>query len=245
MEKEAKHSSDIYTMVAWADAHRKQLMWTLGGVLVACALVGMYFMRKTDREVRANEAFCALTIPVPGRDVATAAAAAQFAQVGDDYPETSGGARALLEAGAIYFQAGEFEQARMTFQRVLAEHGDYPLANEAAIGVAVSLEAEGKLPEATARYEEIIHNGKPDSTTPQAQSALARLYTEQGHPDRAFEVYKQMLEARGGDSWTMEAQVQGRELLEKYPALKQQLAPAAASATGAPVLNVAKPPGQP
>jgi predicted negative regulator of RcsB-dependent stress response len=235
MEKEAKHGDDIYALVAWADANRKQLMWTLGAVVVAGILVGLYFMRKTSREAAANEAFCALKIPVPGRDEATAALAAQFAQVGDEYPGTSGGVRALLEAGTIYFEAGEFEQARVMFQKVLAEHGDYPLASQAAIGVAVSLEAEGNLPEATARYEEIVRRGTVDSTLPQAQSALARLYTEQNHPDRAFELYKQMLGARGSDSWTMEAQVQARELLEKYPALKQQLAPPAASATSAPV----------
>jgi predicted negative regulator of RcsB-dependent stress response len=247
MENEDKHGGDLYALVAWADKNRKQLTWTVGAVLIAGALVGLYFMHKQSRETRANEAFCALKLPVPGQGTSTAADAAQFAQVADEYPETSGGARAMMEAAGIYFEAGEFEKARVMFQRLLAEHSDFPLASEAAAGVAASLEAQGKLAEATARYEEIVHRGTPDSTWPQARSALARLYTEQNHPDRAFEIYKEMLNARSGDSWTMEAQVEARELLEKYPALRQQLAPpaapaaTAAPATTAPVLDVAKP----
>jgi predicted negative regulator of RcsB-dependent stress response len=250
MEKEAKQGGDIYALVAWADKNRKQLMWTVGAVLIAAASVGFYIMHKDGREEKANEAFFALKQPVPGLDTPTAAMADQFAQVADDYSETSGGARAMMEAGQIYFEAGEFEKSRTMFQRLLAEHPDFPLASAATVGVAASLEAEGKLAEATARYEEIVHGGTQDSTWPQARSALARLYTEQNHPDRALDVYKEMLEARSGDSWTMEAQVQVRELLDKYPQLRQQLAPPSApaippaaappAATG-PVLDVAKP----
>jgi predicted negative regulator of RcsB-dependent stress response len=247
MDKEAKQGSDLYALVAWADKNRKQLMWTVGAVLIAVACVGFYLMHKDSREVSANEAFCALKLPVPGRDAPTAAMAAQFEQLADQYPETSGGARAMLAAAGIYFETGDFEKARVLFQTLLSEHPDFPLANEAAMGVAVSLEAEGKVAEATARYEEIVRRATPDSTWPQSRSALARLYTQQNHPDRAFAMYKEMLEGRNGDSWTMEAQVQVRELLEKNPALRQQLAQApapaapAAPAPVAPVLDVGKP----
>jgi predicted negative regulator of RcsB-dependent stress response len=250
MEKEANQGGDFYALVAWANKNRKQLTWTVGLVLAVVAAAGFYFMHKNSREASANEAFFALKQPVPGQDTPTAAMADQFAQVANDYPETSGGARAMLVAGGIYFEAGEFEKSRVIFQRLLSEHPDFPLANTAAVGIAASLEAEGKTAEATARYEEIVRRGTPDSTAPQARSALARLYTEQNHPDRALEMYKQMLETRSGDSWTMEAQVQVRELLEKYPQLRQQLAPptapsipaaAAAPAATGPVLDVAKP----
>jgi predicted negative regulator of RcsB-dependent stress response len=254
MEKEANQGGDFYALVAWADKNRKQLMWTAGVVLAVVVVAGFYVMHKDSREAKANEAFFALKEPAPGRDTATAAMADQFAQLANDYPETSGGARAMMEAGGIYFEAGEFEKSRTIFQRLLAEHPDFPLANTAAVGIAASLEAEGKVAEATARYEDIVHRGTPDSTWPQARSALARLYTQQNHPDRAFEMYKEMLEGRSGDSWTMEAQVQVRELLEKYPQLRQQLAPptapsipaaAAPPAATGPVLDVAKPRTQP
>lgn len=244
MDKEVKQGDDIYALVAWADKNRKQLMWTVGTVLIVAACAGIYFMHKNSREISANEAFCALKLPIPGRDTPTAAAAAQFAQVADEYPGTSGGARAMMTAAGIYFEAGEYEKARTLFGRLLVEHPDYPLADEAALGVAVCLESEGKLAEATARYEEIVRRGTPDSTWPQARSALARLYAAQNHPDRALDIYKEMLQARNGDSWTMEAQVQARELLEKYPQLRQQLAPPAAPAapaTTGPILNVGKP----
>jgi tetratricopeptide (TPR) repeat protein len=240
MEKEAKSGGDLLALVAWADARRKQLMWTAAAVAAVGLLVGLYFMHKNSHEAAGNAAFFALKLPVPGKDALTAADAAPFAQVADDYSDTTGGARAMLMAGRIYFEAGDFEKARAMFQRMLAEHSDYPLANEAAIGVALSLEAEGKLAEATARMEDIVRRGPQDSTWTQAQSALGRLYTEQNHPDRALEAYKQLLSANDNDSWTMEARPQISDLLDKYPALRQQLAPPAKPATP-PVLDVGKP----
>jgi predicted negative regulator of RcsB-dependent stress response len=236
MEKEANSGGDIYALVAWADAHRKQLIWGAVVVLAVVAVVGGYFMHKNGREDAANDALFALQLPVQGRPEIQAAAVASFVQVADEYPDTSAGTRAMLVAGGMYFEGNDFEKSRGMFQRLLAGRPDYPLANLAALGVAVNLEAEGKLPEAAARYEEIVHRVPQDSTWPQAQSALGRIYTEQNHPERAFDVYKQMLEERNGDSWTMEAQPQIRELLDKYPALRQQLAPppSAPAATPAP-----------
>jgi tetratricopeptide (TPR) repeat protein len=241
MEKQADQSGDIYALVAWADAHRKQLISTAITIAVLGVGVGGYFMHKNSREEAANEALFAVQLPTPGQP--QSASASSFVQVADEYPDTSAGARAMLMAGGIYFEDNQFEQSRGMFQRLLAGHPDYPLANLAALGVAVNLEAEGKLPEAAARYEEIAHREPPDSTWPQAQSALARIYTEQNHPERALDVYKQMLEARSGDSWTMEAEPQLRELLDKYPALRQQLAPPATApaSTPAPTLDLGKP----
>jgi tetratricopeptide (TPR) repeat protein len=237
MDKEANNGGDIFALVAWADAHRKQLIWTVSVVAGLGLVVGLYFMYKNNREDAANAALFAQQLPVPGKPV-TAAQAAPFAQVAEEYPDTSAGARAMLLAGGIYFEGDEFEQSRQMFQRLLATHSEYPLANLAALGVAVSLEAEGKLPEAATRYEEIAHRVPPDSTWPQAQSALARIYTEQNHPERAFEVYRQILEARNNDSWTMEAEPQLRELLDKYPALRQQLNPPTTAPAHAPSLDL-------
>lgn len=246
MDKDANSGGDFYAFVAWADAHRKQLIWTLAAVVAVGAVVGLYFTYKNSHEDRANAALFALDMPIPGHDPATTAQAAQFAQVADEYPDTSAGARAMLLAGRIYFEANEFDQAKMMFQRVLAEHPTFPLANIAAVGVAASLEAEGKLPEATARYEDIVRRATQDSTWPQAQAALARLYTKQNQPERAFEAFKQLLSAGSSDSWTMEAQLQVRELLDKYPQLRQRPAQTAAPAASpipetAPVLNLPKP----
>ena len=91
MDNEAKQGGDLYALVAWADKNRKQLLWTVGAVVIAGAAAGLYFMHKDSRETSANAAFCALKLPIPGRDTPTAALAAQFEQLADEYPETSGG----------------------------------------------------------------------------------------------------------------------------------------------------------
>lgn len=240
MDKEANNGGDILALVAWADAHRKQLIWTATAVAAVGLMLGLYVMYKNNREDSANATLFAVALPTPGRPV-TAALAAPFAQVAEEYSDTTAGARAMLLAGGIYFEGNQYDQSTGMFQRLLASHPEYPLANLAALGIAVNLEAQGKLPEAASRYEEIVRRVPPDSTWSQAQSALARIYTEQNHPDRAFETYRQMLETRNSDSWTMEAQTQVRELLDKYPSLRQQLAPPPTAAPTAPAAPASTP----
>lgn len=245
MDKDTKSGGDIYALVAWADANRKQLIWGATAVVCAAAIIGLYVMHKYNQESDANAALAVVRLPpVPEQ-------APQFAEVANRYPQTISGARAMLIAGGLYFQDGQFEPARMMFQRLLAEHPDFSLADEASIGVAVCLEAEGKTNEAIAHYEEILHR-PPGPTWAQTRSALARLYAQQNQPERAMQLYIEMLQARNNDSWTMEASAQVSELLEKYPSLRQKLAaqsapaaaPAAPAATGAtpvPVLQGIKP----
>ncbi len=238
MDKEIKHQSggDFLAFVAWAHANRKGLWWALGLVVVAGLGVGVYFMHQANREEEANVAFCALNLPGAGDQASTAA---QFAQVADDYPGTIAGAHALLVAGGINFETGQFEAARAMFGRFLADHGDSPLASEAAVGIAVCLEVEDNQAEATAHYEAVLQRSQ-DFTWPQVKSALARLYEEQNHPDRALQQYKELFQANGNDSWTLEARVQAEELLEKYPNLLKQVAAPAAPA-GGPSFNMVKP----
>jgi tetratricopeptide (TPR) repeat protein len=244
MEKEIKQQAggDVLSVIAWAHANRKQLTWTLGLVAAVGLVAGLYYMHQLSRQDAADAAFCAVNLPFVGQRTPTAADAEQFAQVADSYPGTSAGANARLLAGGIDYDTGQYAAAQGMFERFLAEHGDSPLANEAAVGAASSLEVQGKLADAAVRYEAILQRGQ-DSMAPQVKSALARIYTEQNQPDRALQEYKEMLQANGSDSWTMEARVQAGELLEKYPSLRQKVAaPAAPAAPAAgPVLDLGKP----
>lgn len=222
MDKNENQGGDIYALVAWADKNRKQLLIGLAVVILAGAVAGLYVWHKTAAETAANAAYCDIK-PSPPGEPGTAAQAAQYAQVANNYPDTSAGARAMLMAGSVYFETGAYDQAQAMFQRLLGEHPDFPLADEAEIGVATCLEVKGNKAEAIQHYSSILQRA-PGPTWSQARSSLARIYTDENKPEEAVQQYVEMLQARQNDSWTMEAQVQMQGLLEKYPALRQKLA---------------------
>lgn len=213
MDTQANNSMDIYGLVAWAKENQKRLTIAVTIVVVLGAIVGIYFWHGNAQAQSADAALDRITGSDP----------AEFMQVANLYSSTDAAGRALLLAGQLQFQTGKFDQAQATFQRFLAEHHDSPLASQAAVGVAASLEAQGKVADATARYEEISRR-PPDSTTIQAQAALARLYAVQGKYDQALRQYVALFQQGGNDTWVNEARVELQELISKHPELKQKLA---------------------
>ncbi len=230
MDTQSTNSMDIYGLVAWAKENQKRL--TIGGAIVVVIglIVGIYFWHNNYQADSANAALDRIT----GNDPA------QYMEMANLYPDTTAAARALLIAGQLQFEAGKYDVAQGTFQRFLAEHHDYPLASQAAVGIAACLEAQGKTAEAAAKYEEISRR-PPDSTTIQAQAALARLYTAQGKYEPALRQYAALLQNGGNDSWINEAKVEVQDLLTKHPELRQKLGPPPA-APGLPTAPT--PPGR-
>ena len=92
----------------------------------------------------------------------------------NDYPGTTAAARALLTAAGMLFDAGKFKEAQDQFEKCLRDYSDFPLVNQASLGIAACLEAQGKTADAAARYDDYIKRHGSDSTIQQAKSALAR-----------------------------------------------------------------------
>jgi predicted negative regulator of RcsB-dependent stress response len=243
MENDVKSTADLYRLVAWAHARRKQLIWISTIVVVAAAIIGIYIWRTNYNENLASESLSRLKLPT-GSETITASAADPYIKVVNDFPGTRAGARALLMAAGILFDSGKFKEAQDQFDRFMREYSDSPLVSQALIGIAASLEAQGKIPEATARYEDITKRRSLDSTMPQANSALARLYLAQNKPDRAFKIYKELAQSGNPDSWSSEAGIQAEELLQKYPDLRKSMMtmppPSASPTPTAPALNLPK-----
>jgi tetratricopeptide (TPR) repeat protein len=143
--------------------------------------------------------------------------------VAADYPNTTGGARALLLAGTTLFEQGKYSQAQAEYEKFLQKHPDYQLANEAAVGLAASLEAQGKTPEAISRYEEIAKRHGAESS--QAKVSLARLYLTQNKTDTALKLYDDVIKDGRQSSWGYEAELERETLLTQHPELKKQPAP--------------------
>lgn len=234
MEKEVTQTADFYRLVAWMHTNRKRILIISAVVLVVGAGIGIFNWNKSNREAQANEALSNISPPSSAEESTNAAAAEPYLKVAADYKGTSGGARALLIAGGILFDAGKFQDARKRFEQFLVDYPDYPLADQALLGVDASYEAEGSLTEAATRYKDFVERHPTASTLPQAKSALARVYLAENKPELALQQYDDLERARNNDSWTAEAGIQKEELLAKYPNLRKQNP--ASTATSAPII---------
>ncbi len=241
MENEVKQTADFYRLVAWMHTNRKRLLIISAVVLIAGGGIGIYNWNKSNHETQANEALSNINPPSSAEESTNAAAAEPYLKVAAEYKGTSGGARALLIAGGILFEAGKFQEAQKRFEQFLGEYPDFPLADQALLGVDASYEAEGNLTEAATRYKDFVERHPTASTLPQAKSALARIYLAENKPELALQQYDDLERTRNNDSWTAEAGIQKEELLAKYPALRKQT-PVPATTSAPMTITPPKPP---
>lgn len=234
MDKAVEQSPDYYELLAWLHANRQRVIAISAAVIVIGAAIGIYFWHNNYRETQANIALSDIKLPTPVRGAQPIPPDGQpYIDVANQYSGTSAGSRALLLGAEAYFDAGKFDQAQAQFGRFLGEYPDSPLANQAALGVAASLEAAGKVTEAATRYNDLINRHPNSSIIPQAKSALARLYVAQNKPELAAPIYEELARANNNDTWSAEAGIQLEELLAKYPQLRKP-PPAPAPTTSAP-----------
>ena len=230
MDKDVTQSADFYRLVAWLHANRQRLIRISVAVLAVAAVITGYVLYKQHVETAASEALSLLKPPRYSEEALNinAADAEPFLKLAQERSGTRAAARALIIGGGILFDAGKFDKSQEAYEQFLREYPEDPLASQAMIGVASSLEAQGKLADATARFSDLIKRHQADATTPQAKSALARLYLAQNKPELALQYYEELARANNNDTWTSEAGIQIQELLAKYPNLRKPVAPAPA-----------------
>lgn len=223
MDKDIQHTADFYRFVGWAHANRKRLIVIGSIVLVIAAVFGFMSWHKDYAEQQANADLMAVNLPKSAEEAANPAFAAAYVKVADEHPGTSAAARALMLAGAVYFNAGQFEKARHQFEQYLRDYPDYPLTGQALVGVASSYEGEGNIAQAAARYDDLLTHHTAEAVVEEARSALARLYLEQKKPEQALRLYEELERDNSTrpDSWTQEAKRQIAEVLTKYPELRK------------------------
>lgn len=222
-----KQSADFYELVAWFHANRKQVIIVAIIVAVIGAGYGIFVWSKNSSEASANAALSTIRPPMAREGQSTGPADAEpYLKVAQEHSGTAAGARALLIGAGILFDGGKFDQAKQDFDKFFAQYPENPLAIQALVGSAASLEAQGKLADAAAHYDDILkHHGNESAVMPQVKSALARLQVALNHPEEALRLYDDMLKVQSNDSWTAEAGIQREELLAKYPNLRKPVAP--------------------
>ena len=126
----------------------------------------------------------------------------------------------LLPGGAELFAAGRFADAQLQFQKFLDAHPDGDFTAPAALGVAASQEALGKLDLAIAGYQRVA-NGFSDAVAANtaaanaAKFALARIDEQQGKFTDALNFYEAIARTSPGSVLAQEAGMRAMELKMK------------------------------
>jgi predicted negative regulator of RcsB-dependent stress response len=158
----------------WLEAKRNLLI----GIAVALlAAWGIYFFVTTQaeqKEVAAGQALTQLLTTPPASATGAGQLADAFARLAAQYPGTAAAQRAQLQAASAFFTAGRYADAQAQFQKFIDANAAGPLAATAQLGVAASLEAQGK-PEAVAAYQRVVSVFPASPAESSAKAALARL----------------------------------------------------------------------
>lgn len=232
MDSEIAQTKTWYDFLGWLDTHKKQILQVTGGVAVVAVVVSFIVWRSNQKELEASSALIMLQLDASRSGASRGEALKRFAA---ENASTQAGTHALLLAGAALFTDGKYAEARSCFEQFLARTSDSPFAVQANYGIATTLEAEGKLSEAMAKYETISRLSR-EPLAERAKIAIARILLAQQKPEEAFKIYRQL--AGTTTPVQMEAQLRGSELLRQHPEFAPTNAPVEAPQT--PVLTPQK-----
>ena len=234
---------DIYKWMAWFHAHLKQVIACAAALAIIGSGLGIYFWKQGQNELEANTRLFSLPPAFGGGEkILGQPSAADLQSIANDYPSTSAGQQAELLAAQTFFVTGDYKKAQGAFEKFLADHESSPLAAQAAVGVAASLEAQKDIDGAIKKYQDIVSRYATAGVADPVKLTLARLYEKKDQPAQALKYYEELTRVPSRyDPWATEAQEREQLLLAKHPELKKPVAPPSAM----PMLSPAKSlPGQ-
>jgi predicted negative regulator of RcsB-dependent stress response len=117
-------------LLAWFETHKNEVAIAAIAVLVVGGIASFIIWRNSEKQLAAGESLTSVSLAqaAPGAQ----GTADAFLKVASEYPKSEAGAVALLQAAGALFSEGKYDQARAQFERFTREHGDNPLAVQAA-----------------------------------------------------------------------------------------------------------------
>lgn len=201
--------------LTWFEVNKKQVGYGLVIVAVVGLAAGIYIWQKNDKVVKAGEALTQALIPPTGSRIVSTDA---LLKVANEFPGSTAGARAILQAAGIYFAEGKYPDAQSQFQRFLREYSDSSFAYEATFGLAACLEAQGKTDEASRAYGDLASRNPNAPVTPRAKYAQGRILESQGKLAEARDIFESLARTEPGTQIGNEAAYRSEQLKAKLPA---------------------------
>jgi predicted negative regulator of RcsB-dependent stress response len=222
MESGTPPSAGFYDFLGWLDVNKKRVAIGAGVVLFIGIAVGFFVWQSSQKEIDAAEALSAIRMPFSPTEQPAPGTAEELVKVVEEYPKTAAAPKALLRAGTVYFDTGNFSKAQEQFERFLRTYGDTPWVPQAIYGIAASLDAQNKAREAITKYNDFVRSYGNEPLADQARLSLARLYDQTKEPALALESLNKIVsgaQAGGMSPAASEAQEKIRELYAKHPSL--------------------------
>ena len=226
---ELKDAPETYFLKLWPkiEANWIRIVWGGSVIVVAVGLISFYSWQRGQKEIIAGKALTQFMMTAP-RNGASDPQADLFLKIAGDYQGTSAGQRAWLQGAAVLFAAGRYPDAQTQFQKFLDAHPDGFFAAQAALGVATSLDAQGKPDLATGAYQRVISAYSDTTAAMSAKFALAQIDERQNKLMDALNLYEDIKRNYPNSPLASEAELRMMELKTKLPsASSPSTAPAA------------------
>ena len=224
----AKREADIYDLLAWIEVNKaKVAAGAIILVLIGFAIATLRYMRQ-QKEVRASSELLALKATLTPQTNVPPPQASALLKVANDFQGTSAAERARILAATSLFTEGRYAEAEKEFSQFVKDHPESPWVAEAAYGVATAQEAQNKVNEAQASYQNVATAYASTALADDAKLALARIYEGQKKADQALRLYNELLApqagAQPGEMRNAQASQRKEALLRANPQLSTNLA---------------------
>jgi predicted negative regulator of RcsB-dependent stress response len=219
----------------WFEANKNRLIGGVAIVVLAGLIYSFIVWHRGQNEINAGEAMTQFLFSPSIISLTPNQQADGLVKLADQYSGTETAKRALLQAGSTLFMAGDYPGAQTQFQKLVDTYAG-PLSGIAQLGVATSLDAQGKTDQAQTAYLKVTssYNGSPADM--RAEFALGRMSEQQGKLQEAESYYESA--ARAGQlGGTLAQEAEGRAYQIKMQlAAKQKTAAGSTTPTITPSL---------
>ncbi len=209
---------------SWVETNAKRIAVGAVIAIIAIVVVSYYFWRQNQIEITAGEALTQLVVSIsPNSDAGQVAA--DYLKIAADYPGSLAGERALMLGAGALFASGQYAPAQAQFQKYLDTQPGGAFSAQAALGVAASLDAQGKTDSAAEAYQRVISAFSDVNAVDAAKFALAKIDEQRGKVIDAETFYQEVARNNPNNLLGSEAAFHAMQLRAKLPATTPSGAP--------------------
>ncbi len=211
----AQDATTLYLLKLWSWLEENKKVVIAGAVVVVIISFFFWFssVQHTQKEIGAGQAIANLMVSPAGESPAA------YQKIASDYSGTLGAQRAALQAAVMLFDQGNYADAQTQFQQFLDANPDSQFYNQALLGNAACLAAQGKSDLAITAYQRVISTapaGAPEMNA--AQFAIAGIEESQGRLNDALNYYEDVAAADVTGTLGAEARQRVAALRNSQPA---------------------------
>jgi tetratricopeptide (TPR) repeat protein len=230
MDSQATPSHVGINIQAWFEVNKMRVLYASVAAVLLIVVVAVFIQYQANKEAGASKALSEVRVPFNPALPAPPDAAQKLLDVANQHKGTKAAARALLMSGGLLFVEKDYARAMERFNALVQNYPESPWVAEANLGIAASLEAQGKLDDAIKKYADIRNRHSTSTIVDDAKLALARLY-EKSNPQESWRLYEELITADRQSGMSAEAGLRQEELVKRNPELASLRPPPPAPVT--------------